>query len=147
MPVTWELRQRILVIRLVGNYEYEEPANAVGEAMRDPAFRPGTSLLIDARSSTSRRSSEELRERAIWMSSLTKKGIGTRCALVINSQPHQFGIARMAAAHIEPRGMQLEMFTDIAKASEWLRQEGAGDTERPADGQEGRATRAGRAQF
>ena len=128
MPVTWEFRHRILVIRLVGNYGYDEPANAVGEAMRDPAFQTGTLLLVDARLSTSRRTSEELRERAIWMSSLTKQGIGTRCALLINSQPHQFGVARMAAAHIEPRGMQLEIFTDITKASEWLRDEGTGAT-------------------
>jgi hypothetical protein len=120
MPVTWEFQQPVLVLKLVGSYDYAEPVNAVGEAMRDPAFRPGTMLLVDARLSTTRRSSEDLRERAIWMASLTAKGIASRCALVINSQPHQFGVARMAAAHIESRGMQFEIFTDIAKASEWL---------------------------
>ena len=124
MPVKWELQDRILVVRLIGNYAYDEPVNAVEDAMRDEGFRPGTMLLVDARLSTTRRSSEDLRERAIWMASLTQRGIAARCALLINSQPHQFGVARMAAAHIETRGMQFEIFTDLAKASAWLENAG-----------------------
>jgi hypothetical protein len=147
MPVTWELHHRVLVIRLIGNYEYDAPVNAVDEAMHDPAFRPGTMLLIDARLSTTRRSSEDLRDRAIWMSSLTARGIATRCALVINSQPHQYGVARMAAAHIETRGMQFEIFTDIDKACEWLEHAGTGAAGPRSGGLPGGVTRAFRAQF
>lgn len=147
MPVTWEFRRRILVIRLIGNYDYDAPVNAVAEAMSDPAFRPGMMLLVDARQSTTRRSSEDFRERAIWMASLTTKGMSTRCALLINSQPHQFGVARMAAAHIETRGMQFEIFTDVATASQWLEEARTTTAGPRSGGLPGGATRAYRAQF
>lgn len=147
MPVTWVLQERILVVQLVGNYDYHAPVNAVDEAIRDDAFRPGTMLLVDARLSTTRRSSEDLRERAIWMATLPARGMGTRCALVINSQPHQFGVARMAAAHIEPRGMQFEIFTDIAKASGWLAEAGRSAAASQSAGVPGTMSRAFRAQF
>ena len=147
MPVTWELQDRILIVRLIGNYDYDAPVNAVEEAIRDRAFRTGTMLLVDARLSTTRRSSEDLRERAIWMASLTAKGIAARSALVINSQPHQFGVARMAAAHIETRGMQFEIFTDIAKASKWLAEGRSSTAASPSGGLPGGAALAFRAQF
>ena len=120
MPVTWEFQSRLLVLRLVGNYNYDTPVRAVVEAMADPAFQPGTMLLVDARLSTTRRSSDDFRERAIWMASLRARGFAARCALLINSQPHQFGMARMAATHLEMRGMEFEIFTDSDKAAQWL---------------------------
>jgi hypothetical protein len=120
MPVNWELRNRVLVVSLEGAYEYHEPVHAINQAMQDPGFLPGTMLLIDARLTTTRRSSEEFRERAIWMASLQAKGLASRCALVIPMQTHQYGLARMAATHVEMQGMQLEIFTDLEEASQWL---------------------------
>jgi hypothetical protein len=35
-------------------------------------------------------------------------------------QPHQFGMARMAATHVEIQGMELEIFTDVDEASRFL---------------------------
>ncbi len=90
------------------------------DAIRDPAFRNGTRLLIDARLTKTRRTSEEFRERAIWMSSLKGRGVADCCALVISQEPHQFGVARMAATHVEMHGMELGIFTDIQEASMWL---------------------------
>jgi hypothetical protein len=120
MPVTWEFRNRVLVVSLDGDYEYHAPVRAITEAMHHPSFLPGTMLLIDARLTTTRRSSDEFRERAIWMASLQEKGLASRCALVIPSQTHQYGLARMAATHVEMHGMELQIFTDIEAASQWL---------------------------
>lgn len=120
MPVTWELRNRVLVVSLDGDYEYDAPVRAITEAMQHPSFLPGTMLLIDARLTTTRRSSEEFRERAIWMASLQAKGLASRCALVIPPQTHQYGLARMAATHVEMHGMELQIFTDMDAASQWL---------------------------
>ena len=120
MPVAWEFRDQLLVVTLIGDYDFEAPKRAVLEAVVDPAFQVGTMLVVDARLSTARRSSDDFRERAVWMASLKDRGFTERFALVINSQPHQFGMARMAAVHIEMRGMQLGIFTEVESASQWL---------------------------
>jgi hypothetical protein len=120
MPVTWEIRNSILLVTLAGDYGFDEPMSAVAQAMADPGFRKGTPLLIDARLSTSRRSSEDFRQRSLWMASLQAKGLASRCAVVINGQLHQLGMARMAATHLDLRGMELEIFTDLNEAVRWL---------------------------
>lgn len=120
MPVEWELRNRRLIVKLIGNYDYGAPQQAILRAMNDPAFQPGTLLLIDARQSTSGRSSEEFRDRALWMKSLLSRGLAPRSAVVINSKPHQFGLARMAATHLDLQGMELGIFTDFDEAVQWL---------------------------
>jgi hypothetical protein len=120
MPVTWTFRDSILVVTLVGEYAFEEPVNAVNTAIEDPGFRRGTLLLIDARQSTTRRSSEEFRGRSLWMASLLAKGLSPRCAIVVSSAVHQYGMARMAGIYLDLQGMTLEIFADLAEATDWL---------------------------
>ncbi len=120
MPVAWEFRDQLLVVTLIGDYDFDAPKRAVLEASAAPAFHSGTMLVVDARLSTARRSSDDFRERAAWMASLQERGFAERFALVINSQTHQFGMARMAAAHVEMRGLQLGIFTELESASQWL---------------------------
>ena len=120
MPVAWEFRGQLLVVTLIGDYDFDAPKRAVLEAIADAAFQPGTMLVVDARLSTARRSSDDFRERAVWIASLKERGFAERFALVINSQTHHFGMARMAAAHIEMRGMQLGIFTDVESVSQWV---------------------------
>jgi hypothetical protein len=130
MPVNWEIRNSVVIVTLTGHYSFQEPVQAVTEAMAAPRFRAGMALLIDARCSTSSRSSDEFRERAWWMASLASKGLSTRFAIVINSEPHQFGLARMAEIHLDIKGLELEIFTDLDDALQWL--ERAGTTNAPA---------------
>jgi hypothetical protein len=120
MPVTWTFRDSVLVVTLVGEYAFEEPADAVNTAIEDPRFRWGTLLLIDARLSTTRRSSEEFRGRALWMASLLAKGLSPRCAIVVSSAVHQYGMARMAGIYLDLQGMTLEIFNDLEEAMDWL---------------------------
>ncbi|HEY7390288.1 MAG TPA: hypothetical protein VH640_17355 [Bryobacteraceae bacterium] len=120
MPVTWTFQDSILVLTLVGEYTFEEPVDAVNTAIEDPRFRRGTSLLIDARQSTTRRSSEEFRGRSVWMASLLAKGLSPRCAIVVSSAVHQYGMARMAGIYLDLQGMTLEIFTELAEALDWL---------------------------
>ena len=120
MPVRWEIRGQVLIVTLVGDYSFEEPALAVKEAIADSGFQTGTSLLIDTRLSQTSRSSEEFRERAKWLASLQDKGLSSRCAVVIGPEPHQFGMARMAATHHDLQGLEMEIFTDLDEAFRWL---------------------------
>jgi|SRR5579871_1571811 len=120
MPVVCEIRDSILLLTLIGEYTFAEPMRAITDAMADVRFRPGSPLLIDARLSKTSRSSEEFRERATWMASLREKGLGSRCAIVVNAEPHQFGMARMAGTHLDLQGMEVEIFTELQHAFGWL---------------------------
>jgi hypothetical protein len=124
MPVSWEIRGSILIVALVGDYSFDEPVQAVTSAISDPNFHPGTSLLIDARLSKTNRNSEDFRERAIWMNTLREKGLSSRFAMVISSHTHQFGMARMAATHLDLTGLELEIFKDMDEALLWLSRAG-----------------------
>jgi hypothetical protein len=120
MPVTWEIRDRVLIVNLVGNYAFDEPVQAVDEGLLDPQFRLGTSLLIDARLAHAHRTSEDMHRRAEWVASLQSRGISSRCAIVIRPQPNQFGVARMATTHHEMAGLEMDIFTDFEAAFRWL---------------------------
>jgi hypothetical protein len=120
MPVACAIRGSVLLLTLEGEYSFDEPVRAVSAAMANPLFRPGMSLLIDARWSMARRSSEQFRERSAWMASLRPRGISSRCAIIVSSQPHQYGLARMAEAYLDLHEMALGIFTDPDKALQWL---------------------------
>lgn len=124
MPVNWEIRNSVVILTLTDHYSFQEPVQAVNEAMAAPRFRAGMALLIDARRSTSSRSSDEFRERAWWMASLASNGLSNRSAIVISSEPHQFGLARMAEIHLDIKGLELEIFTDLDDALHWLERAG-----------------------
>ena len=120
MPVTWEIRGAVLLVTLIGDYAFDEPMAAITQGMASEQFRAGTALVIDARLSKTNRSSEDFRQRSFWMASLQAKGLASRCAIVVNGQLHQLGMARMASTHVGLRGMELEIFTDLDEAIAWL---------------------------
>lgn len=120
MPVSWRFQHSVLVLTLEGKYAFEEPTIAVSEAMGDPQFHAGAPLIIDVRRSKTGRSSEEFRARACWMASLVSQGISPRCAMVVGSQPHQYGLARMAGIYLESHNIVLEIFHDLDEAIGWL---------------------------
>ena len=117
MPVKWELVDRMVLVTVVG-HGGEGTLKAIIEAIADPQFVPGTSALFDLRQATDNPSSREIAERAKWLASLCEKGLSSRCAIVI--APHQFGRAGISDIHLETQGMQLEIFTNIDKARQWL---------------------------
>ena len=108
MPVTWEL------------LDNTRPATAIIEAMRDVHFKPGTSVLFDARQASDNPSSAELIQRAEWLASLQRKGLLSRYAVVIGNAKHQAVRAGMASLHSDSQGIGLEIFTDIDEARRWL---------------------------
>jgi NAD(P)-dependent dehydrogenase (short-subunit alcohol dehydrogenase family) len=91
------LRRRDLPVRALALQEdaRTDALRAIGvEVVAGDLTKPRDVARIDARRSTSSRSSDEFRERARWMASLAPKGLSTRSAIVISSEPHQFGLAR-----------------------------------------------------
>ena len=123
MPVSWEIRSSILIVTLVGECGVDI-TKAFDEAMADPRFRAGTSLLLDVRRSADNPSSEEFRRRTELLARRTARGLATRVAILIGPKPHQYGLARMASVHSETNGIELEIFTEMDEALEWLERAG-----------------------
>jgi hypothetical protein len=119
MPVTWRLEESVLIVTLVGE-DREGLAKAILEAMADDQFQRGTSLLLDVRHASDSPRSSEVRRAAMWMAALKAKGLGSRCAVIVGPQPYQYGLARMAEAHLDFHKIELEIFTELDKAFQWL---------------------------
>ncbi len=119
MPVTYEIRGSVLIVTLVGVCG-NEVSKVITEGIADPAFQVGSSLLLDVRHCLDDPSSGELQSRAASLAARRAHGLSTRCAFVIGPKAYQFGVARMASTHAEIRGMQMEIFTDLNEALQWL---------------------------
>lgn len=119
MAVTWEIRDSVLMLTSSG-FGGQGTVAALTEAISDPGFRPGLALLFDMRLAADNPSSAEMRSRAKFVASLRPLGISHRCAVVVGSKPHQYGMARMEAAHLEFQGMEMEVFGSVDEALLWL---------------------------
>ena len=120
MPVSWKIRDSVLIVTVIEDWRGGGPATAITEAMADPAFKPGTSLLLDVRQSSMNPSGEEVRSRAEWLSALSTKGLSKHLAVVVGTKAYQMGVARMAQFFCESREMDLQVFTDMEAAMSWL---------------------------
>ena len=120
MPVSWEIRDQILIVTVIEAWIGGGPAKAITEGMADPRFKPGTPLLLDVRQSQMNPSGEEIIFRAGWMAGLQSSGLSRYCAVVVGPKLLQFGLARMAQGHLEQRDMDLKIFSDLDEASSWL---------------------------
>lgn len=119
MPLTWEIRESVLVVTFIGDYTFLEAQQAVNEGLMQLAGRSGVSLLLDARSSQANLSAEEIRERAYWVASLRARGI-FHCAVVLNEQLHRYGMARMFQTRAEMQGIGMRLFHNMEEALAWL---------------------------
>jgi alcohol dehydrogenase class IV len=54
------------------------------------------------------------------VAALRASGLASRCAIVVGPKAHQFGLARMAQAHLESREMEVRIFRDLDKALTWV---------------------------
>jgi hypothetical protein len=120
MPATWEFRDSVILVTAVGDWSGAGTASAVTEAMADPRFEPGTALVLDIRLSKTNPSADQVRARAEWVAALRASGLASRCAIVVGPKAHQFGLARMAQAHLESREMEVRIFRDLDKALTWV---------------------------
>jgi hypothetical protein len=124
MPVSWEIRGNVVIVTVTADWERGGAETAILEALADPSFLPGSSLLLDVRRARTSPTAEEVSFRADWMASLRNKGLSRRCAIVVGPKAHQFGIARMAQARMDIRDMELQIFRDPEEALRWLSESG-----------------------
>ncbi len=118
MPTTFEIRGRLVLVTSDGAFSLEDAEGAVQRLLSDPAFEPGSSVLIDVRGSTESASAGEISERAEWFATLSRAHI-KRCALV-TGDPLQFGLARMFSSFADATGMEVRAFREMSEAESWL---------------------------
>jgi len=120
MSVAWELRGPVLVVTTSGAYTNEEVDTALGAGAADPRRVPGTLVLFDGRQSQAKLTKGDMEWRAARLESLPRLGFGPRVAFVVNAQPHRFGLGRMLELRLEPRGVDVRIFSDMDQAWAWL---------------------------
>jgi hypothetical protein len=120
MPMTWTIRDGLVVVNLIGTHELDEYRETISEAVASPGFRPGMHLLFDARSSYSYLTPESIQRRLEFLGTLVAKGVAPRCAVVTTQQ--RAGISIRAAAKLEAFGMLMGVFLDMEEARTWLRE-------------------------
>jgi hypothetical protein len=123
MPVKWEIRDPVLIVRTEGHYQVDELVRSVAEAIADSAFRPGLFILWDGRHSQANITTPDIDWRINWVASLPKMGFSSRCAVVLNREIHRFGLARMLSTKLEAMGVELGIFHGVDEALQWLRGE------------------------
>jgi len=120
MPVSYQLRGRLLKLECVGTYESDEIARQFVTAMADPACPNQVALLLDVTRSESlaTRPAPDIRRVAEFLKDYSGK-IGGRCAVVAESDVH-FGLSRLGSVYSEGIGVEARAFRDLGGAMKWL---------------------------
>jgi len=121
MPATWEIRDGVLYLRLIGIHGREEEGAALARALTSPDLPVPAPMIVDLSSSAANPSASQVAERAECLSTL-RPAIKPRCALVVGDAL-RFGLARMFGAHADNYGIEAEVFWDETSARLWLASE------------------------
>jgi len=121
MPVEWDRRGRVVVIRTIGNYSNGEVRAAIDGAAADPELPAGTSLLFDGTRSEAPISKQDMNWRVGMLRSLPSRGFSSRFAIVVRAdERYRFGLARQLSMLVEQHGVELKAFPDVEAATAWL---------------------------
>lgn len=120
MPVVWEYRDNLLVVRGSGLYPNSVLEDAVRSAVADPRFRPGTLLLWDGRVSEVPLSSADIEWRVELVASLVDRGLSPKVAVLLRE-----GLLDLTLEHSRsdlPSGLAFRAFASEEEAIRWLRE-------------------------
>jgi hypothetical protein len=121
MPVVWDRRGRVVVVRTIGNYSNAEVRAAIDQAAGDPESQAGTSLVFDGTRSEAPISKQDVDWRVGMLRSLPSKGFSSRVAIVVRAdERYRFGLARQLSMLVEQHGVELKSFPDVEAATAWV---------------------------
>ena len=119
MPVTWEIRQSVVILNLHGHYTCIDVTRALVAAAIDPRFTKGSAVLVDATSSLTQLSHDELQARIEVFVALERLEYGGRIAAVVDQPHHGRDVAHFIES-LGARGREAQIFADRASAERWL---------------------------
>ena len=124
MPISYEFRDEILVVRIMGDYESADFTRTIAQGYTDPRFLRTTPILIDARESESSITGDEMQRIKRRIIGQLPAGHEGKWAMVTRTDPLRYGIGRMAGLVMESMGVPAVIFTDIEEARIFLRSGG-----------------------
>lgn len=118
MPISYQIEPgtKIVVVTIQGVVTAQEQSEHVDRMFADPDLQPPLRILSDRREQEDIPSPELIRQTARQLAGI-ERAAGSRVAFVV-TRPVQVGMSRMFAAHA--RNMEIEVFTDVARARAWL---------------------------
>ena len=121
MPVTYEILDTTIALRMTGVYDTADIRSALVAAIADPERPEITGMLFDVRRSQSiaGRSADEVRAMALFLAA-NAHHYGRRIALVASTDA-AFGLMRLGAVGVEQYGVDSRVFRDVGEADAWLR--------------------------
>jgi hypothetical protein len=118
MPLLYGVADGVLELRIEGTYSGDD-LRAFSERIRTDASLPHRfQVLADIRRSNVVPAPAEM-ELRIQLIAAMRDRIAGRIAILV-SDDLRFGIARVLEAHVEPLGIEVRPFRDMAAARAWL---------------------------
>ncbi|HET7456479.1 MAG TPA: hypothetical protein VFJ74_02425 [Gemmatimonadaceae bacterium] len=130
MPVTYSFDDRIVAVRMVGNYSVDELEETMLAGLADPKRPARAVLMFDLTESRALRDrpTEDVRGMARFIAR-HRVAFNSRLAMVAPSDL-AFGLMRLGAVTAEAGGVVAEVFREYAPARAWLLGEGPPAVER-----------------
>jgi hypothetical protein len=118
MPISYEFDGDVVHFSAAGELSNPVVREALEAATRDPAFRPGMSILMHDLGSDYRISSEQAYEAARDLSEMTR--LYSPHIAVVVSEDIKYGLGRMISAYCERHGIDFRVFRNLENARQWL---------------------------
>jgi hypothetical protein len=124
MPVTWDYRGRVLVLKAAGVSAEGDLERAFAEASADPRFAQRPCLLVDGRDSQTALSAADIQVRVEFFRSLPGRGVFPRFAFVLRDGPLLASARAAAQAERGKDAVELALFAREDEALAWLERAG-----------------------
>ena len=120
MPVSFEIADGVMALRMRGGYEPADIRAALHEGLALTEETPVRGLLFDVRASEAleHRPTQDVRDMARHLAANAKL-FGGRLALVAVAD-YAYGLMRMGSILLEQAGVKTAVFRDEAAALRWL---------------------------
>lgn len=117
MPVDWEVRGNVLVVRFAGDFGVPDIEKTRDEVKASPAFRPGLKLLLDARRSEAPTTTTRMQSYTAMVGSLRGLAFERHWAIVPKTgSAVRFGMARVLASYLSMKGIEMLVTTSFEDA-------------------------------
>lgn len=122
MPIRFDIDEdrKILRFEVAGDWTTEEMIGVASAGVRSIAGRQEWDALCDLTGTNRASTPDEIRRLVQVLTTEGSALAGRRAAMVV-SNPTSYGMMRMLAVHVEPIGIEVQIFRDVAAAMRFLR--------------------------
>lgn len=110
-------------VRASGSVTYDEVQAVLTDLERDPRLSMRTPIVVDARDVQAVPTTDQLRQIAVAMGQLVKRGMGPMA--IITASAFVYGIARMFSVFAEAVCVKVHPFRCEQDAARWLEEQRA----------------------